>query len=153
MIHSVRGERAQFRHLENGVLSLFFPLCYCCIYNRQWSWIGTGNCLKMMLWHLQNTHTELSHDERASENCLILTIEREREKKNPDHRYCCLTLPPVVNNYQAWSIKTEQQERQKKKKKQKIRGEWEHSNKKSSRVEHFYKEWAKDRGVGKKGWW
>lgn len=37
----------------------------------------------MVLWHLQNkhTHTERSHNERASENCLILTTERKKKKK------------------------------------------------------------------------
>lgn len=61
--------------------------------------------------HTRNrTDTHTPHSERTTDNLLTLTIERG---KKPMQESCCLTLPPVVNSYQAWSIETEQQGRQK----------------------------------------
>lgn len=57
-----------------------------------------------------HAHTHTAHSERTTENLLNVTTERGNK---PMQESCCLTLPPVVNSYQAWwSIETEQQGRQ-----------------------------------------
>lgn len=77
----------------------------------------------------ERTHAELSNTQRT-ENLLISTPERGGE--TTQHWSCCLTLPPVVNNYQAWSIETEQQERQKAENQRRTRVQ-------KQKVEHFHK--------------